>query len=112
MREHRARVTGERVTQQHAGPAAVVVDQHGFGEALHDLDSAASAAGVRVRRAPAAVIDDLDQNCSWLGPEEHLDDALVSGCAVGVVDDVRRGLVDGQHQVRPSNSQDLWMKIF
>ena len=74
MREHRARVTGERVTQQHPGAAGVVVDQHGFDEALHDLDSAAPAGGVRAGRPPAPVIDDLEQNGSRLGPEEHLDD--------------------------------------
>jgi hypothetical protein len=55
---------------------------------------------VRAGRPPVPVIDDLQQKCPRLGPENHLDDCSPGyRCAVSVIDNVRRGLVDGQHQI-------------
>ena len=60
------------VAEQHAGAAAVVVDQHCMDEAAHDHQSPAPAAastGEGCRSPPAAMVHDLDTDGRGFDPE-------------------------------------------
>jgi hypothetical protein len=66
---------------------------------VHEVDSAPPSPCVRASRLPATAINNFQPQRSPFDPEEQLDDGRTCRRPVCVIDDVRRGLVDGQHQV-------------
>ena len=99
-RNARRRRTVQRPAEQNPGSPAVVVDENRRHEQSHDRDPAATPGGLINGSAPTAVIQNLEEDASRLGPERQLDGVVPGRLRVGMFDAVAHRLVDGAARCR------------